>query len=51
MTSEPSQPVGVAEYHRRAMSKVRPSRRASSFTESVIREMTRLANAHGEPVI
>jgi len=29
------------------MSKIRPSRRASSFTESVIREMTRLANAHG----
>jgi aspartate/methionine/tyrosine aminotransferase len=26
---------------------IRPSRRASSFTESVIREMTRLANAHG----
>ena len=29
------------------MSKIRPSRRASSFTESVIREMTRLSNAHG----
>ena len=29
------------------MNKIRPSRRASSFTESVIREMTRLANAHG----
>jgi aspartate/methionine/tyrosine aminotransferase len=29
------------------MSKVRVSVRASSFTESVIREMTRLANAHG----
>jgi aminotransferase len=26
---------------------IRPSHRASSFTESVIREMTRLANAHG----
>jgi aspartate/methionine/tyrosine aminotransferase len=30
-----------------AMSKVRVSGRASSFTESVIREMTRLANRHG----
>ena len=29
------------------MSKIRASRRASSFTESVIREMTRLAIAHG----
>ncbi len=29
------------------MSKIRPSRRASSFTESVIREMTRLSNDHG----
>jgi len=29
------------------MSNIRPSARASSFTESVIREMTRLANAHG----
>src|SRR5215510_10062812 len=29
------------------MSKIRPSRRASSFTESVIREMTRLSNEHG----
>jgi aminotransferase len=29
------------------MSKIRPSRRASSFTESVIREMTRLSVAHG----
>ncbi len=29
------------------MSKIRPSRKAASFTESVIREMTRLANAHG----
>jgi aminotransferase len=28
------------------MSKIRPSRKASSFTESVIREMTRLAIAH-----
>jgi aspartate/methionine/tyrosine aminotransferase len=26
---------------------IQPSRRASSFTESVIREMTRLANTHG----
>jgi aspartate/methionine/tyrosine aminotransferase len=26
---------------------IRPSKRASSFTESVIREMTRLANQHG----
>ena len=34
-------------YHRRSMSNIRPSQRASSFTESVIREMTRLANAHG----
>jgi aspartate/methionine/tyrosine aminotransferase len=33
-------------YHRR-MKKIRPSRKASSFTESVIREMTRMANAHG----
>ena len=29
------------------MSKVRPSVKASSFTESVIRDMTRLANLHG----
>jgi aminotransferase len=29
------------------MSKVRPSRKASSFTESVIREQTRLAMLHG----
>jgi aminotransferase len=29
------------------MSKVRPSIKASSFTESVIRDMTRLANLHG----
>jgi hypothetical protein len=29
------------------VSKIRPSRRASSFTESVIREMTRLSMAHG----
>jgi len=29
------------------MSKIRPSHKASSFTESVIREMTRLALAHG----
>ena len=29
------------------MSKIRPSRTASSFTESVIREMTRLADLHG----
>ncbi|MGE5226936.1 MAG: aminotransferase class I/II-fold pyridoxal phosphate-dependent enzyme [Planctomycetaceae bacterium] len=29
------------------MSRLRPSRRASSFTESVIREMTRLADLHG----
>jgi methionine aminotransferase len=29
------------------VSKIRPSRRASSFTESVIREMTRLSVAHG----
>jgi Aminotransferase class I and II len=29
------------------MSKIRPSRKASSFTESVIREMTRLSVAHG----
>ena len=29
------------------MSKIRPSRRASSFSESVIREMTRLSVAHG----
>lgn len=28
------------------MSKIRPSRKASQFTESVIREMTRLANQH-----
>ncbi len=28
------------------MSKIRPSRKASSFTESVIREMTRLSMAH-----
>src|SRR4029450_7863930 len=34
-------------YHRGAMKKIRPSRRASSFTESVIREMTRLSNTHG----
>jgi aspartate/methionine/tyrosine aminotransferase len=27
--------------------KIRPSRKVASFTESVIREMTRLANAHG----
>jgi aspartate/methionine/tyrosine aminotransferase len=27
--------------------KIRPSRRASSFTESVIREMTRLSVQHG----
>src|SRR5215212_8307012 len=40
-------PVVGARYHRFAMSKIRPSRKASSFTESVIREMTRLANAHG----
>ena len=33
-------------YHRR-MSKIRASRKASSFTESVIREMKRLAVAHG----
>jgi aspartate/methionine/tyrosine aminotransferase len=29
------------------MSKLRPSIKASSFTESVIRDMTRLANHHG----
>jgi hypothetical protein len=29
------------------MRKIRPSRRVSSFTESVIREMTRLSMAHG----
>ena len=29
------------------MSKIRPSRKASSFTESVIREMTRLSIQHG----
>jgi aspartate/methionine/tyrosine aminotransferase len=29
------------------VSKIRPSRKASSFTESVIREMTRLSIAHG----
>ena len=29
------------------MSKLRPSIKASSFTESVIRDMTRLANQHG----
>jgi aminotransferase len=29
------------------MSKLRPSHKASSFTESVIRDMTRLANHHG----
>ena len=29
------------------MTRIRPSRRASSFTESVIREMTRLSVAHG----
>jgi aspartate/methionine/tyrosine aminotransferase len=29
------------------VSKIRPSRKASSFTESVIREMTRLSVAHG----
>jgi aspartate/methionine/tyrosine aminotransferase len=34
-------------YHRPTMSRLRPSRRASSFTESVIREMTRLADLHG----
>src|SRR4029077_17313479 len=32
-------------YHRR-VPKIRPSVKASSFTESVIREMTRLAIAH-----
>ncbi len=34
-------------YHRSTMSGIRPSKRASSFTESVIREMTRLAQLHG----
>src|SRR5512132_4452573 len=29
------------------MPRIRPSRRASSFTESVIREMTRLSVRHG----
>ena len=29
------------------MSKLRASAKASSFTESVIRDMTRLANQHG----
>jgi aspartate/methionine/tyrosine aminotransferase len=29
------------------VSKIRPSRKASSFSESVIREMTRLSVAHG----
>jgi aspartate/methionine/tyrosine aminotransferase len=29
------------------VSKIRPSRKAASFTESVIREMTRLSVAHG----
>jgi aspartate/methionine/tyrosine aminotransferase len=29
------------------VSKIRPSRKASSFTESVIREMTRLSIQHG----
>src|SRR4249919_3810488 len=29
------------------MKKIRPSRKASSFTESVIREMTRLSIQHG----
>src|SRR4030095_15040253 len=29
------------------MSRPRPSQKASRFTESVIREMTRLANQHG----
>src|SRR5689334_14497361 len=29
------------------MTKLRPSRKAASFTESVIREMTRLAHLHG----
>jgi aminotransferase len=34
-------------YHRATVSKIRPSAKASSFTESVIREMTRLSIAHG----
>jgi aminotransferase len=34
-------------YHAATMSKIRPSAKASSFTESVIREMTRLSIAHG----
>jgi aspartate/methionine/tyrosine aminotransferase len=42
MDDPPSETI----YDRR-MSKIRPSRKASSFTESVIREMTRLSNAHG----
>ena len=42
-------PVGpaVQNVYHHLMSKIRPSRRASSFTESVIREMTRLSNEHG----
>jgi aspartate/methionine/tyrosine aminotransferase len=43
-------PPGRSEsegYHRSAMPGIRPSLKASSFTESVIREMTRLANLHG----
>jgi histidinol-phosphate/aromatic aminotransferase/cobyric acid decarboxylase-like protein len=43
-TASVKAPMNV--YHPR-MSKVRPSRKASSFTESVIREMTRLSNEHG----
>lgn len=40
-------PFAWSAYHRVVVSKIRPSRRASSFTESVIREMTRLSVAHG----
>jgi aminotransferase len=39
-------PVRPADHYHRRVSKIRASLRASSFTESVIREMTRLANEH-----
>src|SRR6266508_2968339 len=39
-------PPAPSAYHRVVVSKIRPSRKASSFTESVIREMTRLSVAH-----
>ncbi len=39
--------MGIGPGYHRGMSKIRPSRKASSFTESVIREMTRLSVAHG----